>query len=48
MTQLGLIEVVEKPSKKPGRPKKIYKLTNKGKNILEEIEDLKEKLQWKR
>lgn len=47
LIQLHLIDVVEKPGKKPGRPKKIYKLTENGYLILQYIEELKQKLQRK-
>lgn len=47
LLQIGLIEVVEKPRKKPGRPKKVYRLTNTGEHTIQEIEILKQKLQWK-
>ena len=48
LIQLQLIEVYEKPGKKPGRPKKIYKLSEHGKLILQQIEELKQKLQRKK
>ena len=44
LIRLKLIEVVEKPGKKPGRPKKVYRLTDTGKHILQELEDLRYKL----
>ena len=45
LIQLQLIEVIEKSGKKPGRPKKIYRLTENGKLILKQIDKLKKKLQ---
>jgi len=45
LIQLQLSEVIEKTGQKPGRPKKIYKLTERGKLILQELEELKHKIQ---
>ena len=44
LLQLQLIEVIEKPRKKPGRPKKIYRITDRGKLILQQIEEIKRKI----
>lgn len=44
LTQYNLIEVVEKPGKKPGRPKKMYKISQTGILLIQEIEKLKQKL----
>lgn len=47
LIQLQLVQVTEKPGKKPGRPKKIYSLTDNGNLILQQIEELKQKIQRK-
>ena len=40
----NLIEIIEKPGKKPGRPKKLYKISDKGLLLIQVIEKLQQKL----
>ena len=40
----NLIEIIERPGKKPGRPKKMYQISEKGKLFIQTVEELHLKL----